>query len=470
MKYHLQPWAFCCLLFLTINPFVHAQVFSSNANARPAIVFDPAILYDQKELLYSDEYKKASDVEKENLREAHFRKIKSQISDERFNTKAMWVVGNLLGQVGIFWLLQKHKLDLGQSAWLTNGAIGMALGNMLYQSTNELSQEMSMSRFDPLEADEINYVRKKPFFSKPMRKLIEENFVAARHSSELDRHLSFAKVAINMPIEIKPASHVDQKAFKEKFSSQNNEETFKGINQWTHGYLRRLSNPNFPRYAAYFYGTSRTGKTKAAEWIADFLSLPFEKINLGGKTVQDLFGTGKNSANPGPGLLIKALVNAKRSGKNAKNIIILLDEADRLINRNQDGGSNDWLTQFLTLLDPNTKSFYSEYLETDIDISLVGFILTGNNELIDTAFKKRLHEVPFDGYTKAYKENIIWSDWIPNLLDKQNSACQLNMDDFHKENITQMLDEDEDVGFRSIEWKLGQYFLEKDAEKCGWGH
>ncbi len=469
MKSNIQSWAFSCFIFLTISASVNAQIFSGQTSNRATINFDPTELYEQKTVINSADYKAAAEYEKEELLEAHFLKTKSALSSVRLYSKLKWVLGNIAAQALFFGIIKKANLNVAESTWLANSA-GIGLGGLLMQSMHELSQTATASQYDPLEPYEIEYVRKKPKISRPLQKAIEENFTTARQAASIDRHLSFAKFAIGMPTEIMKVTSLDKAAFEAKFFKQNTPETFKGISRWTHRYLGRLDNPNFQKYAAYFHGPSRTGKTKAAEWIADFLSVPFEKINLGGRSVQDLFGTSKNSANPDPGLLVKALVKAKRKGQNGKNTIILLDEVDRLINRdNQDGGSNDWLAQFLTLLDPNTKSFYSDYFETEIDISFVGFILTGNNQLLDGPFKKRLDEIPFAGYTQSYKEIVIWEEWIPDLLNKQLSTCKLELRDLNKVDIKKMLEDDDDPGFRSIEWQVGQYFLQKDEEKCGWG-
>jgi ATP-dependent Lon protease len=203
------------------------------------------------------------------------------------------------------------------------------------------------------------------------------------------------------------------------------------------------------KVVAYFWGPPGTGKTRAAGCIADALKLPFETLSLSKITPEDLVGTEDK-----PGLLLDVMTRAGRNGKDSlNNMVLLLDDADRVLNRGSHASSF-----ILNLLEPETKSFYSPFLQSHVDISHLCIILAGNSEIQDEALRSRLQVVRFEGYNADYKKAVVWKSMLPELIKiHETSELPLTFADVEKDSIDKLIQADKDPGFRSIKQKVMEY-------------
>ena len=324
---------------------------------------------------------------------------------------------------------------------------------------------------DPLLHHEIDYIRKRRFLPVGLQKSIETQFKATRvDEARIGRVEDYVGTALNLPLE-SLRTEFDLNLINKLFDGYPTElrkqvESFvfqQVLLQDASSYgLREQSVRAGKRVAGYLIGPPGTGKSRYAELIARSLGLPFAKVSLEGASLDDLLGRSVDSDFPTPGKIAKAIANAKINGKGAKNLVLFIDEADRVIN-NQHPYSQDILPFMLKLLDPEAKSFFNPYFNAEIDISNLTIILAGNFTIQEEALKKRLFVINFPGFTLEYRKRIIWESTIPNLLTSfsQNGKYSLSLADLtaeDKERIQSLIQQDKDPGFRTIESVLLHYF------------
>ena len=104
-----------------------------------------------------------------------------------------------------------------------------------------------------------------------------------------------------------------------------------------------------------------------------------------------------------------------RHKRTAKNIVLLIDEADRVINPQPDSETSELLPWALKLLDPESKSFYSPYFDADIDMSHIIIILAGNHPIADEALQKRLIKMDFPASRWKRNGKSSWNITLRNF-------------------------------------------------------
>ena len=123
------------------------------------------------------------------------------------------------------------------------------------------------------------------------------------------------------------------------------------------------------------------------------------------------------------------------------------------------------LTPFYGLWVPLTSSYlsyYDHYFETEVDISQINGILTGNTVLADSALASRAQLVDFSEYGAEYKKFVVWSDIVPQILEHYSASnMSLVLDDNDRKQINQLILEDKDPGFRSITFQVEEFFAAK---------
>lgn len=174
-----------------------------------------------------------------------------------------------------------------------------------------------------------------------------------------------------------------------------------------------------------FVGPPGVGKTSIGESIAKALNRKYYRISLGGdKETSAIKGFRRTYVGAIPGKIVKALKNAK-----SENPVILLDEIDKLTERNLNGDPSSVL---LEVLDPEqNNSFTDDYLDTPIDLSKVMFICTANSvNTIPQALYDRMEIIEVSGYTFTEKKFIYEKYLKPKACEK---AGLDQYDDYHIE-------------------------------------
>ncbi len=159
-------------------------------------------------------------------------------------------------------------------------------------------------------------------------------------------------------------------------------------------------------------GPPGVGKTSMAESIAASLNKDFVKISLGGiNDPAELLGHRKTYVGSEPGKIIKALIKAK-----SKNPLILLDEIDKL-GTDYKGDPRDALLDLLDI--KSNKEFVDAYIEENVDLSNVTWIITANDKnLIPYVLLDRLEIIEVESYLPYEKAIIALEYLIPNAKNK----------------------------------------------------
>ncbi len=157
-------------------------------------------------------------------------------------------------------------------------------------------------------------------------------------------------------------------------------------------------------------GPPGVGKTTFASSVANSIGRKFTKISLGGMNdTSELIGHRKTYIGSNPGKIINALIKCKQS-----NPIILLDEVDKL-SKDYRG---DPASTLLDVLDKSSNNkFVDNYIEEEVDLSKVFFILTANDKNnIPSALYDRLEVIELSGYTDLEKTFIATKYLIPKII------------------------------------------------------
>ena len=159
-------------------------------------------------------------------------------------------------------------------------------------------------------------------------------------------------------------------------------------------------------------GPPGVGKTTFAESISYALNRNFVKISLGGMSdSSELVGHRRAYIGSNPGKIISSLI---RCGSN--NPVFLLDEVDKL----KKDYKGDPASTLLDILDVSqNKRFVDNYIDEEIDLSKILFVLTANDiSGIPAALLDRLEIIDLTGYTDSEKLLICENYLIPNILKK----------------------------------------------------
>lgn len=159
-------------------------------------------------------------------------------------------------------------------------------------------------------------------------------------------------------------------------------------------------------------GPPGVGKTTFAESISKALDRNFVKISLGGMSDSaELVGHRRAYIGSNPGKIVTSLI---KCGSN--NPVFLLDEVDKL----KKDYKGDPASTLLDILDVSqNKRFVDNYIDEEIDLSKILFILTANDSSnIPPALLDRLEIIDLTGYTDNEKLLISENYIIPSALKK----------------------------------------------------
>ena len=170
-------------------------------------------------------------------------------------------------------------------------------------------------------------------------------------------------------------------------------------------------------------GPPGVGKTTMAKSIAKALNKKFVKISVGGVHDEgEIVGHRRTYIGASPGRIIQGL---KRVGVN--NPVFLIDEIDKLTKDYK----GDPASALLDVLDKEqNSSFVDNYIEEEVDLSNVLFILTGNDvDNIPDALKDRLEIINLSSYTIHEKEEIALDYIIPKMEEYYNIKLNIKSND-----------------------------------------
>lgn len=161
-----------------------------------------------------------------------------------------------------------------------------------------------------------------------------------------------------------------------------------------------------------FVGPPGVGKTTLAKSIADCLNRKFVKISVGGINDEaEILGHRKTYIGAFPGKIIQSIKKSK-----SFNPVFLIDEVDKMTKDIK----GDPASALLEVLDKEqNKHFVDNYIEEEVDLSDVIFILTANYiQQIPEPLKDRLEIIELSSYTEYEKLDITKKYLIPKLISE----------------------------------------------------
>lgn len=173
-------------------------------------------------------------------------------------------------------------------------------------------------------------------------------------------------------------------------------------------------NPKVNSPVICLVGPPGVGKTSIAREIAKSLNKKFVKVSVGGVNDEAMIkGHRRTYIGASPGKIIEGLRRAK-----VNNPVFLIDEIDKLTSDYK----GDPASSLLDVLDKEQNMcFVDNYIEEEVDLSNVFFILTANDESkIPDALRDRLEIVRLSSYSLYDKVSIAKSYLIPRLLRSYN--------------------------------------------------
>ncbi len=159
-------------------------------------------------------------------------------------------------------------------------------------------------------------------------------------------------------------------------------------------------------------GPPGVGKSTFAEAISNALNRNFIKISLGGMSdSSELVGNRRTYIGSNPGKIVSSLIKCE-----SNNPVMLLDEVDKL----KKDYKGDPASTLLDVLDASqNKRFTDNYIDEEVDLSKILFILTANDiSSIPPALIDRLEVINVPGYTESEKILIAQNYIIPNVLKR----------------------------------------------------
>ncbi len=191
-------------------------------------------------------------------------------------------------------------------------------------------------------------------------------------------------------------------------------------------------------------GPPGVGKTTFAESISNALNRKFVKISLGGMSDSaELVGHRRAYIGSNPGKIISSLI---KCGSN--NPVFLLDEVDKL----KKDYKGDPASTLLDILDVSqNKRFIDNYIDEEVDLSHVLFILTANDiSQIPLPLLDRIEIINLYGYSDSEKLLICENYLIPSILKRH--GLKNNIIKFETSAIEKIIrDYTSEAGVRELE-------------------
>lgn len=278
------------------------------------------------------------------------------------------------------------------------------------------------------KAEEINNLRKKlDSINAPnnIKDKINKEINKLENISDISPDISsirnYIDALINIPWGIYTNDSTDLNLISNKLNS-----THFGLDEVKDRIIEYLAvkknNPNINSPIICLVGPPGVGKTSLSETIAHSINRKFIKISVAGITDEaEILGHMRSYVNATYGKIISSLIKAK-----VMNPVILIDEVDKMAKTYK----GDPISVLLSVLDSNqNSSFVDNYIDEEVDLSKVLFILTANSiDEIPTPLLDRLEIIKIDGYSEYEKLDIARNYLVPNILKEHNIDININDD------------------------------------------
>lgn len=298
---------------------------------------------------------------------------------------------------------------------------------------------------DPLHDLEIKYAKKKRFLGESLQEKIERTFQDARKDDamgtkkeKLDRYLSLPVRSKRPNVDIEYLTQLAHGYF-DKENKAIAEPILQAVVGHMSNYSERASANKNTKTILYLEGEPGVGKTRLVEFIANSLNLSLLKLQVD----SDKFKSTADS----PGMLLQAMLNAEH-----RNAVLFLDEIDRVANKE----GTPILNTILPFLDPDSKTFFDDYMGAPLDISHYFIILAGNHELKDQALVNRCNVIKIDHIDEKVIYNSILNTMLPKLCHSEDPNMNLDPSLF-KSQIKELIEKSSEIGdkgFRYIQRQL----------------
>lgn len=297
---------------------------------------------------------------------------------------------------------------------------------LLKEKLKTIKQELKEKSIKENDIDKIREKLKTIDFPKNIKNRLEEELERYEATQESSQEISVIRNYIdwftNIPwniytkdndniqniVEILDKSHSGLDELKERFIE----------------YIAVRKNTNNKKSPIIcLVGPPGVGKTSFVYTLSKALNRNFTKISVGGVNDEaEIIGHRRTYLAANPGRIIQSLKKAK-----SMNPIFLIDEIDKMTK----GTKGDPASVFLEILDPEqNKHFSDNYIEEEVDLSNVMFIVTANYiENIPEPLKDRLEIINISGYTEYEKLDIARSHLIPKISEEHGLNNQIYIDD-----------------------------------------
>ena len=240
-------------------------------------------------------------------------------------------------------------------------------------------------------------------------------------SPDISSIRSYIDALINIPWGIITEDIADLNLISDKLNS-----THFGLDEVKERIIEYLAvkrnNPNINSPIICLVGPPGVGKTSLSKTIARSINRKFIKISVAGITDEaEILGHMRSYVNATYGKIISSLIKTK-----VMNPVILIDEVDKMPKTYK----GDPISVLLSILDSNQNStFVDNYIDEEVDLSKVLFILTANSiDEIPTPLLDRLEIIKIDGYSEYEKLDIARNYLVPNILKEHNIDININDD------------------------------------------